>query len=46
MLDYPVANNVYPHVEVIPIQELVEVDRKVLAGKVKFRYVMDMRTLK
>lgn len=46
MLDYSVANNIYPRVEVIPIQKLDEAYRKVLAGKVKFRYVIDMSTLK
>jgi uncharacterized zinc-type alcohol dehydrogenase-like protein len=46
MLDYSVANSIYPRVEVIPIQKLDEAYRKVLAGDVKFRYVIDMSTLK
>lgn len=46
MLDYSVANNIYPRVEIIPIQKLDEAYRKVLAGDVKFRYVIDMSTLK
>jgi len=46
MLDYSVANNIYPRVEVIPIQQLDEAYAKVLAGEVKFRYVIDMSTLK
>ena len=45
MLDYSVANNIYPRVEIIPIQKLDEAYRKVLAGEVKFRYVIDMNTL-
>lgn len=45
MLDYSVANNIYPRVEIIPIQKLDEAYRKVLAGEVKFRYVIDMSTL-
>ena len=46
MLDYSVANNIYPRVEIIPIQKLDEAYQNVLAGKVKFRYVIDMSTLK
>jgi len=44
MLDYSVANNIYPRVEIIPIQKLDESYLKVLAGEVKFRYVIDMKT--
>ena len=46
MLDYSVANNIYPRVEIIPIQRLDEAYQNVLAGKVKFRYVIDMSSLK
>lgn len=46
MLDYSVANDLYPKVEIIPIQKLDEAYEKVLAGAVKFRYVIDMSTLK
>ena len=46
MLDYSVANNIYPRVEIIPIQKLDEAYQKVLAGEVNFRYVIDMSTLK
>jgi alcohol dehydrogenase (NADP+) len=46
MLNYSVAKNIYPRVEIIPIQKLDEAYQKVLAGKVKFRYVIDMSTLK
>lgn len=46
MLDYSVANNIYPRVKIIPIQKLDEAYQNVLAGKVKFRYVIDMSTLK
>ncbi|MDR3219980.1 MAG: NAD(P)-dependent alcohol dehydrogenase [Dysgonamonadaceae bacterium] len=48
MLDYSVANNIYPEVEVIKA-EASEIDRaykSVAAGEVKFRYVIDMKTLK
>jgi alcohol dehydrogenase (NADP+) len=46
MLDYSVANNIYPRVEITPIQKLDEAYQNVLAGKVKFRYMIDMSTLK
>jgi uncharacterized zinc-type alcohol dehydrogenase-like protein len=45
MLDYSVANNIYPKVEIIPIQKLDEAYRKVLDGEVRFRYVIDMKSL-
>jgi hypothetical protein len=46
MLDYCVANNIYPQVEVISVRQLDEAYQKVLKGEVKFRYVLDMSTLK
>ena len=48
MLDYSVANNIYPEVEVIraDAQEIDKAYRNVSDGKVKFRYVIDMSTLK
>ena len=48
MLDYSVAHNIYPEVEVIPAEgaAIDEAYRKVAAGEVKFRYVIDMSTLK
>jgi alcohol dehydrogenase (NADP+) len=45
MLDYSVANNIYPRVEVIPGTRIDEAYDNVVAGKVKFRYVIDMKTL-
>ena len=48
MLDYLVSHNIYPEVEIINA-EAKEIDRawkNVLDGKVKFRYVIDMGTLK
>ncbi|WP_269523035.1 NAD(P)-dependent alcohol dehydrogenase [Coraliomargarita parva] len=45
MLDYSVAQNIYPEVEVIPVDQIDEAYRKVLDGEVKFRYVIDMRTM-
>ena len=48
MLDYSVANNIYPEVEIIKADGAAITDayQKVLDGKVKFRYVIDMSTLK
>lgn len=45
MLDYSVKNDIYPDVEIIPIQKLDEAYQVVAAGKVKFRYVIDMSSL-
>lgn len=48
MINYSVAHNIYPEVEIINA-EAVEIDkayRNVQDGKVKFRYVIDMSTLK
>lgn len=48
MLDYSVAHNIYPEIELIKA-EASEIDkawRRVSEGKVKFRYVIDMNTLK
>jgi uncharacterized zinc-type alcohol dehydrogenase-like protein len=46
MLDYSVAHNIYPRVEVVPVNKIDEAYKNVLDGKVKFRYVIDMSTLK
>lgn len=48
MLDYSIANNIYPEVEIIKADgaAITEAYQKVLNGKVKFRYVIDMSTLK
>lgn len=46
MLDYSIANNIYPEVEIIPVQKLDEAYRKILDGEVKFRYVIDMSSIK
>lgn len=47
MLDYSVKHNIYPEVEVIRAlgEEIDRAYRNVLDGKVKFRYVIDMKTL-
>ena len=45
MLDYSIAHDIYPDVEVISVDQIDEAYRKVLAGEVKFRYVIDMSTM-
>jgi uncharacterized zinc-type alcohol dehydrogenase-like protein len=48
MLDYSVANNIYPEVEIIKADGTA-IDKafdSVSSGEVKFRYVIDMKTLK
>lgn len=48
MLDYSVANNIYPEVEIINAdgESVSNAYNNVVNGKVKFRYVIDMKTLK
>ncbi len=48
MVDYSIRNNIYPQVQIIKAEgKLVnEAYKNVLDGKVKFRYVIDMSTLK
>lgn len=48
MLDYSIANGIYPEVEVINADgpEIDNAYRNVQNGKVKFRYVIDMSTMK
>lgn len=47
MLDYSVDHNIYPQVEIIRAdgEEIDRAYRNVLDGKVKFRYVIDMKTM-
>ena len=48
MLDYSVEHNIYPEVEVIEADgaKIDDAYRNVLDGKVKFLYVIDMKTMK
>ena len=48
MLDYSVEHNIYPEVEIIKadVTEIDKAYKNVLDGKVKFRYVIDMGTMK
>lgn len=45
MLDYSVKNNIYPQVEIIEPSQIEEAYKKVIAGEVHFRYVIDMSKL-
>ena len=47
MLNYSIENNIYPTVEIIKAdaQTISEAYRKVIDGKVKFRYVIDMKSI-
>lgn len=48
MLDYSITNNIYPEVAIIPATApaIENAYKNVLDGKVKFRYVIDMKTMK
>lgn len=48
VLDYSVKHNIYPDVEIIKAEPQVidEAYKSVDAGEVKFRYVIDMKTIK
>ena len=48
MLDYSIKNKIYPMVEIIKAepQEIDKAYRNIDEGKVKFRYVIDMKTLR
>ena len=48
MIDFSVAHNIYPEVEIISADasEIDKAYRNVQNGKVKFRYVIDMSTIK
>lgn len=48
MLDYSVAHNIYPEVEIIKAEgeQIDNAYQNVLNGRVKFRYVIDMKTMK
>lgn len=45
-VNYSVSHDIYPRVEVIPIQQINEAWKNVVDGKVHFRYVIDMKSLK
>jgi alcohol dehydrogenase (NADP+) len=46
MLDYCAKHNIVSDVEVIPIQQINEAFERVLKSDVKYRFVIDMASLK
>lgn len=46
VMDFSIEHGIYPMVEVIPIQQVNEAFQNVKDGKVHFRYVIDMKSLK
>lgn len=46
MLNYSIRHNIYPSIEIIPMDKINEAFKKVVSGDVSFRYVIDMSTLK
>ncbi len=46
VMDFSVRNGIYPMVEVIPVQQVNEAIKNVKEGKVHFRYVIDLKTIK
>ena len=45
MLDYCAANNIASDIELIPVQKVNEAYERMLKGDVKYRFVLDMKTL-
>jgi uncharacterized zinc-type alcohol dehydrogenase-like protein len=46
MLDYCAAKNITSDVEVIPIQQVNEAYERTIRGDVKYRFVIDLKSLK
>jgi uncharacterized zinc-type alcohol dehydrogenase-like protein len=46
MLDYCAAHNIVSDVEIIPIQQINEAYERLIKGDVKYRFVIDIATLK
>jgi uncharacterized zinc-type alcohol dehydrogenase-like protein len=46
MLDYCAENNITADVEVIPINEINNAYKRMIDGDVKYRFVIDMASLK
>ncbi|MDE5591850.1 MAG: NAD(P)-dependent alcohol dehydrogenase [Helicobacter sp.] len=45
MLDFSLKHGIYPEVEIISAHEIDKAYEKLISGKAKFRYVIDMHTL-
>ena len=46
MLDFSLKHKIYPETEIISANQIDEAYQKLTTGKAKFRYVIDMKTLK
>ena len=46
MLDFCAEHNIAPDVQVIPIQEINDAYKRIKEEDVRFRYVIDMASLK
>jgi len=46
VLDFCAEHNIGPDIQVIPIQQINDAYREVEDGEVRFRYVIDMSSLK
>ena len=46
MLDFCATHNIESDIEVIPIQQVNEAYERVLTGDVRFRFVIDLASLK
>lgn len=46
MLDYCAEKNITPEVEIIPVQKVNEAYERTIKADVRYRFVMDMKTLK
>ena len=46
VLDFCAEHGIGPDIEVIPIQEINDAYKRVIKGDVRFRYVIDMASLK
>ena len=46
MLDYSLKHKIYPETQVICADQIDEAYENLTSGKAKFRYVIDMSTLK
>lgn len=45
MLDYCAAHNIYSDIELIPVQDINKAYERVIKSDVKYRFVLDMKTL-
>jgi uncharacterized zinc-type alcohol dehydrogenase-like protein len=46
MLNYCAANNIVSDIELIPMQKINQAYERMLKGDVKYRFVIDMASLK